>query len=163
MMKKVIDMCPFMGITWEDEKGNKYYKGDGLTVSEMQRLNGYFARYHGQPFDREKSIELAHMAVNNLKVPLGWRPKIIGKSKSKKVLKELYAFVADDKDGEGVMAMRRGQDWMPLIGADLERVKYLVPAAKEIARASRTKFRILLFNNREDITKQILKKLDNGP
>ena len=161
-MKKVIDMCPAMGITWSDEHGNKYTRGDGITESEARRLEDYFRRYHGQPMDREKAIELAQIAINDEEVPLDWRPKIYTTQKETRLLSELYAFVADDRNGEGVMAMKRGFEWMPLIGADLERVKHLIPIAKKIAEDSKTTFRILLFNNRTDITKDMLERYDNG-
>ena len=74
-MKKVIDMCPFIGLTWEDEEGNPHHKGQGLTQSENQRLDTYFAKFVGKPFGRDKSIELAQLALDNQPIPKGWQPK----------------------------------------------------------------------------------------
>ncbi len=68
-MKKVIDMCPFMGLTWEDESGNKFYKGEGLSTEEGDRLDNYFKPYFGKAFIRSKAIQLAQMALNNEPIP----------------------------------------------------------------------------------------------
>ena len=74
-MKKVVDMCPFMGLTWEDEESNLHYKGQSLTHSEKQRLDIYFAKFVGKPFDRAKSKELAQLALDNQPIPKGWQTK----------------------------------------------------------------------------------------
>lgn len=50
------------------------------------------------------------------------------------IIKEVFAFTTIDEDGtEGVIGFRSpdGQ-WMPLVGADMERVESLMPIAKSI-------------------------------
>lgn len=54
-----------------------------------------------------------------------------------KIITELYAFVSTDIDGnEGVVGMQTPEGWMPLIGADMDRVESMVSAAKEIQRVT---------------------------
>jgi hypothetical protein len=50
-------------------------------------------------------------------------------------INEVWAFVSvDPKDGnEGVMATTTGRYWLPLIGADGERIKSLRPIVEEMA------------------------------
>jgi len=73
MMKIVLDMCPFMGLTYK-ENGIEHFKGSGLTVEENERLDSYFARYYGRRFRRDRAIELAQMALDDKPIPKGWRP-----------------------------------------------------------------------------------------
>lgn len=67
---------------------------------------------------------------------------------------EMYAFVMeeDSPDDEGVMGMSMGEWMLPLVGADMSRVKSLIPYANEIARAVNRPYKILRFSQREDIT-----------
>ena len=63
----------------------------------------------------------------------------------------LYAFLAQGEDGtEGIMAMSvpmNGQMMMlPMVGADIERIKSLLPVAKKVALASGMTFRIYRFD-----------------
>jgi hypothetical protein len=71
----------------------------------------------------------------------------------------LYAYLAQDKEGEGIMGMSvpvNGQMMMmPLIGADIDRIKSLLPLAKQISLASGTTFRIFRFDTKVDITEEI--------
>lgn len=61
-------------------------------------------------------------------------------------IKELYAFVAIDEDGdEGIMGMQTGDTWMPLIGSDMPRVESLKPIAEEISRQTNTPYEIRHF------------------
>ncbi len=56
---------------------------------------------------------------------------------------ELYAFIAKDKDGhEGIMGFR-GPDgaWMPMIGADIERVEHLKAVADKLAAGQKYEIR----------------------
>lgn len=72
----------------------------------------------------------------------------------------MYAFVARGPEGEGIMGTSMFIDgrWMmmPLVGADLDRIKFLLPHAQEVSRQSNTPFRIYKFDNKTDITDQIL-------
>jgi hypothetical protein len=49
---------------------------------------------------------------------------------------EMFAFIAEDEKGdEGVMAFHTPQQgWMPLVGADIERVSSLIPYAKRMSQ-----------------------------
>jgi hypothetical protein len=63
---------------------------------------------------------------------------------------ELFAFVIDLPSGEeGVLAVLRdtpaGPTWMPFIGADLKRVRSLVPEADRVAKANGRGYKILRF------------------
>ncbi len=62
---------------------------------------------------------------------------------------EVYAFVAKDKDGhEGIMGIKTPDGWMPMIGADIERVDHLVPIADKIAVMSGQKYEIRYFTQK---------------
>jgi hypothetical protein len=71
----------------------------------------------------------------------------------------LYAYLAQGKEGEGVMGMSvpiAGQMMMlPMVGADIARIKSLLPIAKQIARASGVTFRVFRFDTKVDITEEI--------
>jgi len=75
-MKKVIRMCPFMGLDWEDEEGKCHKGGEGLTDAEGERIDEYFGKFYGKPFDKDRAIKLAQMALDNEPVPNGWKPKL---------------------------------------------------------------------------------------
>jgi len=66
----------------------------------------------------------------------------------------MYAFVMEDSgpDDEGVMGMSMGEWMLPLVGADMSRVKSLIPHADTIAKAAGKPYKILRFSQREDIT-----------
>lgn len=61
---------------------------------------------------------------------------------------EMYAFVAADKDGddEGIMGFQ-GADggWVPLVGADMNRVDSLREIARSISESTGIKYKILHF------------------
>lgn len=72
----------------------------------------------------------------------------------------MYAYLAQGEDGqEGIMAASmvfEGQHmFMPLVGADLGRIKSLLPIATDIALKSGQTFRIYKFENKVDITDEI--------
>ena len=73
-MKKVLDMCPFFGLRYE-ENGEIFKGGYGLSDDEEKRLEKYFGKYNHKPFSREKGMELAQMALDNTPIPQGWEPK----------------------------------------------------------------------------------------
>ena len=66
---------------------------------------------------------------------------------------EMFAFICEDKGpgDEGVVAMKVGSQWMPLVGADIDRVKSLKPFALDIQKATGKKVKLVHFTNREDI------------
>lgn len=60
---------------------------------------------------------------------------------------ELYAFICKDEKGEeGILGAKTPDGaWMPLIGADLERVKYYKPLADTISKTSKMPYEIRYF------------------
>ncbi|KKL12546.1 hypothetical protein LCGC14_2534710, partial [marine sediment metagenome] len=75
----------------------------------------------------------------------------------KKII-ELYAFIATDNNGdEGITAMLVGNKWLPMVGADMDRIESLRPVAEKIAGIHGQKIIIAKFTNRvhiEDIVPQ---------
>lgn len=64
----------------------------------------------------------------------------------------IYAWVATEPDGsEGVCAMTVGGLMMPLIGADVDRIKSLRPHAEQTRALSRFPVRLVRFSRREDL------------
>jgi hypothetical protein len=63
-------------------------------------------------------------------------------------IKEMFAFVVADKDenDEGIMGIpTENGGWMPLVGADTDRVKSLKPFADQISKALNKPYTILHF------------------
>lgn len=71
-----------------------------------------------------------------------------------KKIEEMYAFVTIDDEREGVMAMKGSDGWMPMVGADMDRIKSLLP----LAMMTNRDFRILKFDRRVDVTDEYVKK-----
>lgn len=77
---------------------------------------------------------------------------IVNDKKTLLRIDELWAFVAQDRDGEGLPAfMLDNGMWMPLVAADRERVDSLRERAKQIARESGNKITLCRFSVREEI------------
>ena len=57
------------------------------------------------------------------------------------IIKEMYAFIAIDKEGnEGIMGIRGdNHSWLPLVGADMARVNSIKCAAQNLAKITGTK------------------------
>lgn len=71
----------------------------------------------------------------------------------------MYAFVTKNKQpkgkDEGIIGFRAADGtMMPMVGADMVRVKSLIPLADEIARIKEISYRIIKFTNRTDITEE---------
>lgn len=68
-------------------------------------------------------------------------------------IEEMYAFVAEDSgpEDEGIIGMNLGYGWMPLVGADFERVESLRQVARQIGAETGTKIKILRFTQREEM------------
>lgn len=63
-------------------------------------------------------------------------------------IEKLFAFVVEDKEGEGICGMMMpNKQWMPFIGADMERVDELMPIAQQIADHTKKHIKILEFSN----------------
>lgn len=74
-------------------------------------------------------------------------------------IEEMFAFIVKDnvRDGdEGIMGIQAdGGSWMPLVGADMDRVKSLYHYAEKICQVTGREFRIIKFSGREDITDKV--------
>jgi protein gp37 len=69
-----------------------------------------------------------------------------------KTIDALYAWVATEPDGgEGVCSFQLGNTHMPLVGADMDRIKSLRRFAEIIRRASGCPIRLVRFSTREDL------------
>ncbi|HEY7541599.1 MAG TPA: hypothetical protein VIF11_15750 [Methylomirabilota bacterium] len=69
-------------------------------------------------------------------------------------IKTITAFVAVGADGdEGIIARKdsRGGTWMPLIGADGDRIESLAPHVQAIADETGQEIRMVRFSVREDL------------
>ena len=65
----------------------------------------------------------------------------------------MYAYISEDDgpDDEGVVAMKMGDTWMPLVGADMERMESLRPMAQEISRVTGKEVILAKFQARTDM------------
>lgn len=72
-------------------------------------------------------------------------------NKTPGVIKEIYAFVSCDDGGEGVCAFNANNGWLPLIGADMDRVTSLKEIAQKIANETGQNITLAIFDNRQDI------------
>lgn len=71
---------------------------------------------------------------------------------------EIYAFVAKHPNGdEGVMAFLATTGvYMPMVAADVDRVRSLVPVARNIARQAGVTFTIRRFTMMTDVTSHFM-------
>lgn len=77
---------------------------------------------------------------------------ILHEGTNKMVINQITAFISvDDKGDEGVIGQKLGGTWMPFVCADEERVKSLLPIAKQLKKSG-VNFRIVKFTSREDVT-----------
>lgn len=64
----------------------------------------------------------------------------------------MYAFVVVDKDGtEGVAGMRTDDGWLPLVGADFDRVDSLRPIAQHMADTFGHSITLVEFSTRREL------------
>lgn len=75
-------------------------------------------------------------------------------------IEKMYAFVSEDEEkggDEGVMAFMdpNSKSWHPMVGADLNRVKDLIPIADRMCEGTNRSYKILIFENRRDVTKEV--------
>jgi hypothetical protein len=69
-----------------------------------------------------------------------------------KTIDVIYAWVATDPSGgEGVCSFQIGNTHMPLVGADMERIKSLRPRAEIIRRVTGYPIRLVRFATRADL------------
>jgi len=86
-------------------------------------------------------------------------PKIVGQPDLR--IEEMYALVAQDENGdEGIMGASmvvEGQlMMMPLVGADIVRVKQWIPLALRIAKEDGLQVRVYHFRDKKDVTEEFL-------
>lgn len=68
-----------------------------------------------------------------------------------KRIDKMLAFVSEDGESEGVVAIRVQGAWMPLVGADIERINGLRAAAQDVADKTGRRIRLLRFTVREEL------------
>jgi hypothetical protein len=66
-------------------------------------------------------------------------------------IKEIFAFIAEDDQGEEILGTRIGETWLPLVGADRERMESLKPIAQSIAQGLPVKVKLFRFSEREEV------------
>lgn len=64
---------------------------------------------------------------------------------------EVYVFVSMDKDGEGIISRSFGDLMLPFVCADKERMEQLKPIAKNMARQTGKKIKLIKLTHREEI------------
>lgn len=63
----------------------------------------------------------------------------------------MFAFIAQGPEGEGVVAFREGDVWVPMVGADMERAKSLRPIAQAMATKGDITINFVKFSTRETL------------
>ena len=76
---------------------------------------------------------------------------IINDKKTLLRIDEIYAFIAQDADGEGLPAFMHNGMMMPMVCADKTRVDSLREIAKQMARESGNKITLCRFSVRQEI------------
>lgn len=76
--------------------------------------------------------------------------------KNKLKIETVTAFVSVDAEGnEGLMAFNDGNQWVPMIGADHDRIISMLPLAKRMAaQKDGMPYRIVKFTTRTDVTEE---------
>jgi hypothetical protein len=64
---------------------------------------------------------------------------------------QMYAFTQVDPldNTEGVIAFLAESGWIPMVGADMDRIEYLRPMAQRVANETRTPVKLLRFSFRQ--------------
>jgi hypothetical protein len=73
----------------------------------------------------------------------------------KRCIKKLFAFITSDEKGEGIMALKCGQAFFPMVAGDQEYVTMFARAAKAVAKTQ--KYQIVEFPRGKIVTKKFLK------
>lgn len=66
-------------------------------------------------------------------------------------INELFAFIAEDGEGEGLAAFMTPTGWMPMVGADPARIESLKERAREVAKLSGKRIRLCRYSVREEL------------
>ncbi len=73
--------------------------------------------------------------------------------KRKLRIDEMFAYVAVDDEGEGITAYlspENGQ-WMPMVGADMDRMKSLAPVAQQLADKGDRPIKLIRYETRTEL------------
>lgn len=67
-------------------------------------------------------------------------------------IETMYAFVSEDNgpDDEGIIAMKVGNQWMPMVGSDMARVESMKPIAVGLSNALGKRIKIIKFDRRTE-------------
>ncbi len=66
-------------------------------------------------------------------------------------IEKMYAFIAVDSEGEGIVSFRLGNQHMPMVGADMARVVSLKEMAQRISNETKTSIKLCVFTERKEI------------
>lgn len=66
-------------------------------------------------------------------------------------IEEMFAFIAEETDGEGLTGFHSRAGWVPMVGADMARVDSMREIAREIANATGRKITLCRFSVREEM------------
>lgn len=76
---------------------------------------------------------------------------------------QIFAFICTDDDGnEGVAAQMTPMGWMPLLGANQERIDSCRDVAQGIADATGSPIELVVFTNRTSVETLTPKRSGNG-
>lgn len=64
---------------------------------------------------------------------------------------EMFAFIAIDDGGEGITGFKSPMGWMPMVGADMDRIEQFKPIAQALSNDSGKRIVIAKFSIREDL------------
>lgn len=71
--------------------------------------------------------------------------------KSREKIDEIYAFIVEENGVEAIMGFKSQDGWIPMVGADMERVQSLIPIADHVEKISGKKYEIVKFTHREKL------------
>lgn len=64
----------------------------------------------------------------------------------------MYAYVAEDEEGEGITAMQTPSGgWIPMVGADMARMESLRPVAEATVKATGNRVKLVRFTTRVEL------------
>lgn len=68
-----------------------------------------------------------------------------------KIIDQIFAFIATGENGdEGITGfLAKDKTWMPMVGADIDRVNSLEALAQHIANETKSEIKLLFFSKKE--------------
>lgn len=64
---------------------------------------------------------------------------------------EMFGFIAEDGEGEGLAAFKTPNGWVPMVAADAARIDSLKEVAKKIAKTTGKKITLCRFSVRTEL------------